>query len=312
MNLKTVLIPLAKHQQVDERYHQVLHLLQQCHVRCVLLHVIDDVNHVQDEMDLKRKLEVVEWVKAEREKWLKAESMTLQTKYLGLKVDYDVALGRPFQEIVSYADSNHCELIVIDANVGNKHHAVQYGSTTRHLMRKSPLPVWTISRQAEAAPIKVAVAVDVLSATDETIEFNRKLLRFGASIAAQLNQKVQLVHCWELYGEDYMRNWQRIAEMEIIKLAEKEQQHRLVLCQKLIDETGLSSEQVEIQLAHGEVVTAMPSYLSKQGVSLLIMGTVARTGIAGFFIGNTAESVLDEIECSVITLKPDGFVSPIL
>jgi len=46
-------------------------------------------------------------------------------------------------------------------------------------------------------------------------------------------------------------------------------------------------------------------------VDLMIMGTVARTGIPGFFIGNTAESILSQIDCSVLTIKPPGFVSPV-
>ena len=41
------------------------------------------------------------------------------------------------------------------------------------------------------------------------------------------------------------------------------------------------------------------------------MGTVARTGIPGLLIGNTAESVLSQVGCSVIAVKPDGFVSPV-
>ncbi len=41
------------------------------------------------------------------------------------------------------------------------------------------------------------------------------------------------------------------------------------------------------------------------------MGTVCRTGIPGLIIGNTAERVLDSVKCSVLTVKPAGFVSPI-
>ena len=41
------------------------------------------------------------------------------------------------------------------------------------------------------------------------------------------------------------------------------------------------------------------------------MGTLARTGIEGYLIGNTAETVLQRVECSVLTTKPDGFVSPV-
>ena len=43
----------------------------------------------------------------------------------------------------------------------------------------------------------------------------------------------------------------------------------------------------------------------------VVMGTVCRTGLAGFFIGNTAESVLQQVNCSVLVLKPEGFVSPV-
>jgi len=41
------------------------------------------------------------------------------------------------------------------------------------------------------------------------------------------------------------------------------------------------------------------------------MGTVARTGIKGLIIGNTAEVILNGIQCSVLAVKPDGFVSPL-
>jgi len=50
---------------------------------------------------------------------------------------------------------------------------------------------------------------------------------------------------------------------------------------------------------------------AKKRVDLIVMGTVCRTGIAGFFIGNTAENVLQRVDCSMLTVKPEGFISPI-
>ena len=41
------------------------------------------------------------------------------------------------------------------------------------------------------------------------------------------------------------------------------------------------------------------------------MGTVARRGIAGWMMGNTAELILDQVQCSVLAVKPLDFVSPI-
>ena len=46
-------------------------------------------------------------------------------------------------------------------------------------------------------------------------------------------------------------------------------------------------------------------------VELIVMGTVARTGIPGLLIGNTAETILQRVDCSVLAVKPDGFVSPV-
>ena len=44
---------------------------------------------------------------------------------------------------------------------------------------------------------------------------------------------------------------------------------------------------------------------------LLVMGTVSRGGIAGFLVGNTAEKLLDQVDCSMLTVKPRDFVCPV-
>ena len=44
---------------------------------------------------------------------------------------------------------------------------------------------------------------------------------------------------------------------------------------------------------------------------VVVMGTLARADIAGFIIGNTAETILDQLTCSVLAIKPPGFVSPV-
>jgi universal stress protein E len=41
------------------------------------------------------------------------------------------------------------------------------------------------------------------------------------------------------------------------------------------------------------------------------MGIVSRAGIAGLLIGNTAEIVLQKVDCSMLTVKLEGFVTPV-
>jgi len=45
-------------------------------------------------------------------------------------------------------------------------------------------------------------------------------------------------------------------------------------------------------------------------INQLVIGTLGRTGIPGFVIGNTAERLLGEVSCSEFVVKPPGFASP--
>jgi universal stress protein E len=55
----------------------------------------------------------------------------------------------------------------------------------------------------------------------------------------------------------------------------------------------------------------IPSLVEDNEVNILVMGTVARPGIPGFVSGNTAENVLEALKCSVLAMKPNGFVSSV-
>ena len=65
------------------------------------------------------------------------------------------------------------------------------------------------------------------------------------------------------------------------------------------------------------IVTSTPpdiavlSLVEKHNIELLVMGTIARTGISGLIIGNTAEKLLPQINCSVLAVKPADFDSPV-
>jgi len=71
----------------------------------------------------------------------------------------------------------------------------------------------------------------------------------------------------------------------------------------------VTSPQVSIQRSHGRRSQYVEQFL---GIDVVVMGTVARTGIAGLVMGNTAERVLRCLRGSVLALKPTGFRTPAL
>ncbi|HDV5714231.1 TPA: universal stress protein, partial [Legionella pneumophila] len=78
----------------------------------------------------------------------------------------------------------------------------------------------------------------------------------------------------------------------------------------LIHEAGIK-DQPTIYHVKGRPSELIPSSINANKIDMLVMGTVARTGISGFIIGNTAENILQKINCSLWALKPQGFVSPV-
>jgi len=90
----------------------------------------------------------------------------------------------------------------------------------------------------------------------------------------------------------------------------KEQYASLIAC--LLDSDVEDGITPQIHLPRNDsAATVIVELAKKQSIDLLVMGTVCRTGLPGFFIGNTAEKVLSEVNCSVLTVKPEGFVTPV-
>jgi nucleotide-binding universal stress UspA family protein len=65
-----------------------------------------------------------------------------------------------------------------------------------------------------------------------------------------------------------------------------------------------------VELIHGEPEEVIARFVESHGIDVVVMGTVARTGISGLVMGNTAERVLQRLRGSVLAVKPPGFESP--
>ena len=67
----------------------------------------------------------------------------------------------------------------------------------------------------------------------------------------------------------------------------------------------------QLHLLKGDPRHELPRIARELDVELIVMGTLGRIGIPGFFMGNTAETILEQIDCSVLVIKPPGFQSPV-
>lgn len=78
-------------------------------------------------------------------------------------------------------------------------------------------------------------------------------------------------------------------------------------CRSFQAEYDISDERLHVVEGPADVV--IPQMAHRLGAAVTVIGTVARTGLSGALIGNTAEVVLDALESDVLVLKPDEVIA---
>jgi nucleotide-binding universal stress UspA family protein len=163
------------------------------------------------------------------------------------------------------------------------------------------------SRRKKLRTVLAAVDPDP---TDETRNrLNIEILERASSIASSDSADVHVIHAWNAFGGDVNRNRRWMKKSEIRLYVEQiANEHRKRLNNLMEQHLKQPAKIHMIQGRPGEVI---PEIVDRESIDLLVMGTVCRTGIPGFFIGNTAEMILSQVDCSVLTVKPEGFVTPV-
>lgn len=144
------------------------------------------------------------------------------------------------------------------------------------------------------------------------LELNRRILDLAVSLFDRFGGELHLAQAWELYGETTMRHSAFIsatpAEVDGLLATERAVHAQAVV--DLLDATGVRDKPWRVHLGKGPADEVVIAVAKNARVNVLVMGTVARTGMPGLLIGNTAEKILEEVTCSVVAIKPPGFESP--
>ena len=189
-----------------------------------------------------------------------------------------------------------------------------YAALDMSLLRKCPRPVWLLRNNGQPdadSPGQILAAVDPVFAETNARLLSIALLREADLIASRQSATLRIVACWtSALGEARHNPFLNIKDEDIERDSNDIREQHLKALSILIEESGVKSPYEIVQLK-GDPASAIPAYTRKVGSRVLVMGTVARTGIPGFIMGNTAENILHELSCSIVAIKPPGFVCPI-
>ena len=221
-----------------------------------------------------------------------------------IDIEVDVQAGNAALTILGEVLTAGHDLVVVTTDEDRQDRA-----SIKRLLRKCPCPVWVI-RPRRAHVQRVLVAVDPEPAE---AELNSRLLELAAGMFDRYGGELHVVHAWELFGEATMRDptFPSVSRDRVGELLEEERERRSRALDDLVSNSVVADRPWRIHLVKGPAGIVVPAFVAKHEVDPLVMGTVARTGLAGVVMGNTAEQVLDMVDCSVVAIKPSGFVSPL-
>ncbi|MCO4787423.1 MAG: universal stress protein [Marinomonas atlantica] len=240
------------------------------------------------------------------------------------KIETKVLVGRPFLEIIREVLRNGHDL-VIKCSGSNNWLDRLFSSEDKHLLRKCPCPVWIVRPQSGELFDRVLAAVDVgNSYPSKELKahqaLNEMIMDLASSLVVSEFAELHVVHAWEAIGENFMRDgaFMQRPENEVdTYVAEVNRHHKLLLDGFIKDvSTNFGKDTVDyiqpqIHMPKGAARTVIPELANELQVDCVVMGTVARTGVPGLFMGNTAEAILDQLNCSVLAIKPPGFITPV-
>lgn len=296
---------------------QALLFAQRHNSRLTLLEVMPEVsvqfNPLPRNLDLK-KLESS--VLAKRREELQSMVDELQPN---TEVTISIKMGKRFVEAIRTVLADRCDLLIKAAENPPWIQRL-FGGDDMHLLRKCPCPLWIIKEGGKTDYQSILLPMDFdASEPDSALSpMNELLLKFSADMASDPASRLHILHCWQAPDSMMLKAWGSMNDKQVNQYVQEEKIAHQKSLQRIADyinpRLGVTKQgrrYAHFHLLEGAPQTIIPTQVRDVGADLLVMGSVARSGISGVFIGNTAEMVLEQVDCSVLVIKLSDFVSPV-
>ncbi len=240
----------------------------------------------------------------EKQKWLDQVILEISpTVKVSSKVVWH---NRPYEAIVNQVIDQDFDLVIKGTHQHDKLKAVVFTPTDWHILRKCPCPVLLVKDHEWPKNGNMLAALNIGSDEVEHSSLNNKITTQAKILASVIGANLHLVN-------SYPGTPVNIA-IEVPEFDATE--YNTVMLSHHQDAMKIHAQEFSISLDHTHIAEGLPETVIEElatelDAELVVLGTVGRTGISAALIGNTAEHVIDQLNCDVLALKPDGYISPL-
>lgn len=261
-------------------------------------------------------LEDLSWTLTEKHKELhqriiadqaeRLESFLKAPHWEGLQVQTDSTESFDFITIIRKVIRDEYDLVIKESPLREG-----IDQLSMRLVRKCPCPVW-VMKSGSTNFRRILAAVDVGNKSQESLELNKKIIEISHSLAQREEGKAYYLNSWRLEYEA-MLNGPRfnVSAKEVDELKSSIYDEHRIKMLSLLKENHIHFEDEQLHLKEGVSNDVIQQTIKDLNIDVVVMGSVARSGIPGLLIGNKAEKLLNTINRTVLTVKPDGFQTPV-
>ncbi len=245
------------------------------------------------------------------EKRRRLETLARPLRDRGLEVTTKVLFGKTSFEIMHEVLRSHHDLVLRVTKGAHSQQSGFFGTTSMRLLRKCPCAVWLVRADMPPRFARVLAAIEPAPHDFAHERMNKTIMELGKSIADYEDGQLHVVHAWELFGSTAVKS--RLKEGEFEEIMQRAESEVAKAFDKFLAPYELNHQDDGVHLLCDELGAghAVSGLATQQNMDLVVMGTIARAGVTGALMGNTAEHVIDHVRCSVLTIKPDEFISPV-
>jgi universal stress protein E len=223
----------------------------------------------------------------------------------GLKVDVSATWDFPtYEAIVRRAGRDGSDLIVAERHA--KPHILPglLQLTDWELLRTSPVPVLLVKTPTPYRRPVVLAAVDPADHLSKPAALDREILGLAKTLSRALRGPLHAVNAYD--PMPLQPPPRRLLTEEAVQkvIADTKNAARRSFV-RLIGPTKIPKNQCHLVGRHP--IDGIEQTARKVHSSIVVIGAVSRSGLRRFFFGNTAEALLDSLNCDMLVVKPPQF-----
>ena len=210
--------------------------------------------------------------------------------------------GTPFHEVVlGRVAATQPDLVVKHSVHHNRIERTLFTGSDWHLIRDCPAPLLLVKAPARLEGTRLLVCVDPLHSHDKPAALDHRLLRTAKLLAGPLGGEVHALHVFSIptpvtvVGDAYIAAAASAPPEATVAAATSAFRQLMAVHSMPADRAHLTV---------GAPARDILATARELDAGLVIMGAVSRGRLDRWFVGNTAEAVLDRLACNVWVEKP--------